>query len=92
MLDPEWQKPFYLSREESDQIKLAIQTDIDELEALDKSDFTTTQSTHLEIALGSLRWGADPDQLNAEHAAVRQNVRRELSAKGIELSAIPDDD
>ena len=92
MIDAAFQKPFYLSREVSDRIKTAIQADIVELENLDTSGFTSIQNTYFDIALRSLRWGAEIDHLNGEHAAVRESVRRDLSAKGIEMSALPDAD
>ena len=92
MLHEDFQKPFYLSSEESEQIKTAIQADILELESFDTSSLTHKQNVHVEIAQRALRSTAEIDHLNAEQATVRKNVRRNLFAQGIEMSALPEGD
>lgn len=92
MLHEDFQKPFYLSSEESEQIKTAIQADILELESVDISSLTHHQNVHVEIAQRALRSIAEIDQLNAEQATVRKNVRRNLFAQGIEMSALQEGD
>jgi len=82
MHDEEWQKPFYLTPEESDACKDKIREDLERLEAI--PDLERGKEIFVTIAKATLQNVMNLDCLNAEDYAVRRGVAYQLRQGGID--------